>query len=79
VRGGEGVKRKPTMTYPEVLEELRKCKTAKDARRVHKLLKEHGRGHGLPLSTRYPYLAVIVSGISLALSIIALIVKIILA
>jgi hypothetical protein len=72
------MKRKPTMTYPEVLEELRKCKTAKDARRVQKLLKEHVRD-GLPLSVRYPNMPLIVAWISLVFSVAMLIGKIILA
>jgi hypothetical protein len=71
-------RKKPTMTYAEVLEELRNCKTAEDARRVHKLLREHG-GDGLPLSVRYPNMPLIVAWISLVFSVAMLIGKIILA
>ena len=49
----------------EIYKDLQTCKRGKEARRLHKELKEHG--DGLPFTDRYPNFPLVFSIISLLL------------
>ena len=59
----------------QLLKQLETAKPGKEARELHKKLKPYG--HGLFLHDRYPNLPLVVSGVAVALNVIALIVKIV--
>lgn len=59
--------------FEELLERLRFCGSAKEARAIHKELRKYG--DGIPLYDRYPNLPIWVSSAALVFAIVSMIVK----
>lgn len=72
----EREKKKPRegRDFEELLDRLRFCSSAKEARAIHKELRKYG--DGMPLYDRYPNLPIWVSSAALVLAVVCLLIKI---
>ncbi|MBQ8399064.1 MAG: hypothetical protein IJX08_03760 [Clostridia bacterium] len=67
------MKKYPPMP-PELYEKLRKVRTAKEARAIHRELKKYG--DGMPFYARYPDFPLWVSGAAVVIAVIGLLLKV---
>ena len=59
----------------EMYEDLMNISTPKEARAFHKKYRRHGRGYGLPMSVRYPFLHNYFLGVAFGISLAAIVIS----